>query len=193
MAGGEKTSSAFILPTPPPKQCGVSRAIGPDRQVRQSMRDRYDADRVTFLVVDDDDVAVMAMRRAIRKLGLSNPVEVATDGEVALQRLRKGVERPFIVTLDLNMPRMNGLEFLAEVRRDPALQDTVIFVVTTSDAPKDVTSAYARNIAGYIVKEDTFETLKRALSMIREYTEVVRLPTTAGRPEMELRLTVPAQ
>lgn len=157
------------------------------------MRDRYDADRVTFLVVDDDDVAVMAMRRAIRKLGLSNPVEVATDGEDALARLRLGVERPFIVTLDLNMPRMNGMEFLAEVRRDPELQDTVIFVVTTSDAPKDVTSAYARNIAGYIVKEDTFETLKRALSMLREYTEVVRLPTTAGRPEMELRLTVPAQ
>lgn len=148
--------------------------------------------RVTFLIVDDDDVAVMGMRRAIRKLELSNPIEVARDGEEALERLRgdgeAGVQRPYIVTLDLNMPRMGGLDFLEEVRRDPELQDAVIFVVTTSDAPGDITSAYAKNIAGYIIKEDTFETLKRALAMLRDFTEVVRLPVQTDRPKMELRL-----
>lgn len=152
--------------------------------------------RVTFLIVDDDDVAVMGMRRAIRKLELSNPIEVASDGEDALDRLRgvhgDGVQRPYIVTLDLNMPRMGGLDFLEEVRCDPELQDAVIFVVTTSDAPDDITSAYAKNIAGYIVKEDTFETLKRALTLIRDYTEIVRLPVAADRPRNELRLAAQA-
>ena len=153
------------------------------------------SDRVTFLIVDDDDVAVMGMRRAIRKLNLSNPVEVARNGEEALQRLRENgegqLERPFIVTLDLNMPRMGGLEFLSEIRADQSLQDTVIFVVTTSDAPTDITSAYARNIAGYIVKEDTFETLRRSLSMLRDYTEIVRLPGAVDSSSMELRFSSP--
>ena len=153
------------------------------------------ADRVTFLVVDDDDVSVMGMKRAIRKLQLSNPIEVARNGEEALKRLRAEgdckLKQPFIVTLDLNMPRMGGLEFLAEVRADEKLHDAVIFVVTTSDAPTDIASAYQRNIAGYIVKEDTFETLRRSLAMLREYSEVVRLPAGADAAATELHRALP--
>ena len=72
-------------------------------------------DRVTFLVVDDDDVAVMGMQRAIRKLELSNPVEIARDGEAALAKLRcadGGVSRPYIVTLDLNMLTARGVRLV---------------------------------------------------------------------------------
>ncbi len=148
--------------------------------------------RVTFLVVDDDEVAIMGMKRAIRKLKLSNPVEIARDGEEALAMLRSegdtGVRRPFIVTLDLNMPRMGGLEFLEEIRRDRSLQDAIIFVVTTSDAPKDIAAAYSRNIAGYIVKDDAYQTLKSALGLLRSYTTAVRLPDAPSAPQLELRL-----
>ncbi len=146
---------------------------------------------VTFLVVDDDDVAIMGMKRAIRKLDLANPVEIARNGEEALEMLRRAdacVERPYIVTLDLNMPRMGGLQFLEEVRKDPELQDAIIFVVTTSDAPTDIAEAYSRNIAGYIVKDNAYETLKSALEMLRKYTHVVRLPQTAPSSMLELRL-----
>lgn len=151
---------------------------------------------VTFLVVDDDEVAIMAMKRAIRKLGLTNPVEIASNGEEALEKLRDGsesrIEKPYIVTLDLNMPRMTGLEFLAEVRADQRLKDAVIFVVSTSDAPTDVVAAYSRNIAGYIVKENTFDTLRRAVAMLRDFSEIVRLPLSADSGKAELRLAQPA-
>lgn len=147
-------------------------------------------DRVTFLIVDDD-VAIMGMQRAIRKLDLSNPAEIARDGEEALAKLRSVdelVSRPYIVTLDLNMPRMGGLEFLEEIRKDTKLQDAVIFVVTTSDAPTDIAAAYSQNIAGYIVKDNAYETLKSALDLLRTYTNLVRLPQAGTSTLLELRM-----
>lgn len=145
-------------------------------------------DRVTFLIVDDDDVAIMGMQRAIRKLELSNPIEVARNGEEALEKLKEsdpsGIRRPFVVTLDLNMPRMGGLEFLEQVRTDAALQDAVIFVVTSSDAPKDITAAYARNIAGYIVKDNATESLRSALNLLKSYCSIVRLPEASTELRM---------
>lgn len=153
---------------------------------------KTDGERVTFLVVDDDDVAIMGMKRAIKKLELTNPIEIARNGEEALERLRQAgdgsIGRPYIVTLDLKMPRMGGLQFLEEVRRDRTLQDAIIFVVTTSDAPDDITKAYARNIAGYIVKDDAFATLKSALELLRNYSHVVQFPSGDAPAPAELRL-----
>ena len=135
---------------------------------------------VTFLIVDDDEVSVMSMERAIRKLRLTNPVEVAQDGREALQMLRRtdpdGVRAPFIILLDLNMPRMGGLEFLAEVRLDSELRDCVVFVMTTSDAPDDIAAAYAQKVAGYIVKDDAVDSMRRAMEMLGVYTRIVKLP-----------------
>lgn len=137
---------------------------------------------VTFLVVDDDEVAVMGMRRAIAKLGLANPIEVARNGEEALALLKsRGRDiAPYLVTLDLNMPRMGGLQFLEEVRRDASLRRAVIFVVTTSDAPADILGAYARNVAGYILKDNAFETLRRALELLNSYSGTVTFPLLRG-------------
>lgn len=137
------------------------------------------AEQVTFLIVDDDEVAVMAIKRALKKLRLVNPVEVAKDGQEALDLLRgtksAAIERPFIILLDLNMPRMGGLEFLAEVREDVELSNSVVFVLTTSDAPSDIAIAYEHKIAGYIVKESAFDTVKSAIEMLGAYTEIVSL------------------
>ncbi|MEM1360952.1 MAG: response regulator [Pseudomonadota bacterium] len=139
------------------------------------------ANKVTFLIVDDDKVAVMSIQRALKKLRLLNPVEVAVDGQEALDRLRGETEgeivKPYIILLDLNMPRMDGFEFLEQVRKDWELQNSVIFVLTTSDAPKDIAAAYAHKIAGYIIKDDAFETVKSAISMLNAYTEIVALET----------------
>ncbi len=136
---------------------------------------------VKFLIVDDDLVSVMAIKRALKKLKIVNPVEVAKDGQEALAILRgkdggTQLSPPYLVTLDLNMPRMNGFEFLDEVRRDPLLQRAVIFVLSTSDAPTDVAAAYASNIAGYIVKDDLGDSFVKALDMIDSYSKVVELP-----------------
>lgn len=138
-------------------------------------------DPVKFLIVDDDQVTVMAIKRALRKLKIINPVVVACDGQQALDLMRGECEGdallpPYLVTLDLNMPRMDGFEFLEEVRNDPTLQRAVIFVLSTSDAPKDVAAAYSANIAGYIVKDDLGDSFSRALNMIDTYTKIVELP-----------------
>jgi hypothetical protein len=112
---------------------------------------------VTVLLTDDDKVDSMAVRRAFRQLKLPNRLIEAHSGIEALQWLRgeAGHERivpPYVVLLDLNMPRMNGIEFLDEVRRDPALRTAPVVVMTTSASPEDRTRAYERNVAGYVVK-----------------------------------------
>ena len=138
-------------------------------------------EEVNILIVDDDDVTVMGIRRAITRMKLLNPVRVAKDGVEALDILRgaAGVERllpPYIILLDLNMPRMDGHEFLEHVRADPMLHNAVIFVLTTSDAPDDVTKAYGRNVAGYIVKDDLYDTFNRMLELVERYSRLIVLP-----------------
>jgi len=136
---------------------------------------------VEFMIVDDDDVSIMAIRRSMKKLNLANPVKIAKNGVEALELLRDSVGDdnilpPFIITLDLSMPKMGGLEFLEHIRNDPLFNKLVIFVLTTSDSPEDVSSAYSKNIAGYIVKENATDTLRDALSMLHDYAQLVVLP-----------------
>lgn len=123
----------------------------------------------------------MAIRRALKKLKILNPVTVASDGQDALEILRgvAGKEKimpPFLVTLDLNMPRMGGLEFLDEIRSDPDLCKVVVFVLTTSDMPSDITAAYEKNVAGYVLKDNVESSLTDALDMLSTYSRLVVLP-----------------
>ncbi len=136
---------------------------------------------VNFLIVDDDKVSILAMRRALKKLKIVNPVQIAHDGREALEILRGDagqdkIAPPYLVTLDLNMPRMGGLEFLEEVRKDPQLHNAIIFVLTTSDAPVDIASAYEKNIAGYLLKDNASESLAKAFDMINTFSRIVVLP-----------------
>lgn len=137
---------------------------------------------VKFLIVDDDQVSVLAIKRALKKLKIINPVQVARDGREALDLLQAELNEtptlpPYLVTLDLNMPRMNGFEFLEKVREDPALHRLVIFVLSTSDAPADVANAYDNNIAGYIVKDNLGDSFVKALDMIDCFSKVVEFPS----------------
>jgi len=135
---------------------------------------------VNILVVDDDRVDTLAIRRSFRKLNIRNPIVAAKDGIEALEHLRgeNGREkmRSPLVLLDLNMPRMGGIEFLAEVRRDPLLRPTLVFVMTTSSAMEDQERAYARNVAGYILKYRAGECFEDAIAMLEKYWEIVEFP-----------------
>lgn len=113
--------------------------------------------QVTFLVVDDNDLDVEKIERGFARFNIANPVIRAKDGLDALDYLRgeggrERVKRPYVVLLDLNMPRMNGIEFLEELRNDPELADTSVFVLTTSDHKHDIRDAHQHNVAGYVVK-----------------------------------------
>jgi CheY-like chemotaxis protein len=136
---------------------------------------------VHILLVDDDKVDVMAVKRAFRELKIANPVVVAGNGIEALERLRghNGYEKvppPCLVLLDLNMPRMGGLEFLEELRRDEALRGTLVFVMTTSSAEDDRARAYDKNVAGYVLKHRPGQSFLEAIRMLEHYWRVIEFP-----------------
>lgn len=133
---------------------------------------------MTILLVDDDTIDVMAVRRAFRQAGMEGQIVTASDGVEALERLRDGVsvKPPYLVLLDLNMPRMNGIEFLSVARQDPKINKAVIFVLTTSKAEDDKNKAYGHNIAGYIVKEGSPEGYINTADLLHSYSRIVELP-----------------
>jgi len=136
---------------------------------------------VTFLVVDDDDIDVELLQRAFRKLKIANPIVRAKDGLDALDVLRgtggrEKLQPPFIILLDINMPRMSGLEFLDELRRDESLRRAIVFVLTTSDDDADILKSYEMNISGYVVKARAGRSFEQALTMLDHYWRVVELP-----------------
>ena len=138
----------------------------------------------TLLMVEDDDIDATAIERALRKLRLLNPVRRARDGQEALDMLRAGtIPPPFMILLDLNMPRMGGLEFLQTLRGDTALMDAVVFVLTTSKSDEDVMAAYRKHVAGYLLKQRMDPDFLEAIGLIDHYWRVVELPVPgAGLP-----------
>src|SRR5690606_35160960 len=107
-----------------------------------------------------------------------NPLYVATDGLEALAKLRSGEipKERRLVLLDLNMPRMNGIEFLRELRKDPDLSHTPVVVLTTSAMDRDKFEAYGMNIAGYLVKPVTFDQFCDLMVTLNKYWTLVELP-----------------
>jgi CheY-like chemotaxis protein len=133
----------------------------------------------TLFIVDDDDIDAIALERALRKLRLLNTVIRARDGREALELLRAGkVPSPYIILLDLNMPRMNGLEFLEGLRTDPLLTHAVVFVLTTSKSDEDLVAAYRQHVAGYVFKQHMDRDFLEVVGLIEHYWRLVELPIT---------------
>jgi CheY-like chemotaxis protein len=136
-------------------------------------------DRATnILLVDDDEIDVMNVKRAFQKGNISNPLFVAENGLEALRLLRSGgvPEQNRLVLLDLNMPRMNGIEFLRELRADPALATTSVVVLTTSNEEQDKVAAYNMNVAGYLIKPVTFSNFVEVMITLNKYWTLVEMP-----------------
>ncbi len=130
------------------------------------------------LIVDDDAIDREALLRAFDNAGSEVETHEAEDGVQALEILRGGDDRaplapPYVVVLDLNMPRMNGFEFLAELRRDRRLRRVAVFVLTTSAAPGDIERAHELGIAGYIVKARAMRSLASLVTLLETYPRVV--------------------
>jgi CheY-like chemotaxis protein len=136
---------------------------------------------VHILQVEDDAVDVMALQRALQQRQMTNPLTVARDGIEALEILRGGpahtpLPRPYVILLDLNLPRMNGFEFLHALRTDAALRQAIVFVLTTSQADEDRLAAYQFNVAGYMVKSGAGNKFLRVVTMLEHYWQVVEFP-----------------
>jgi CheY-like chemotaxis protein len=136
---------------------------------------------VRLLHVEDDDICLMGLNRAFKAAKITNPVSFAHDGIEALDMLRgtngrPRLPRPILILLDLNMPRMDGIEFLKELRKDDELKKSVVFIMTTSDADEDKIKAYNLGVAGYILKSNPANAYLEATALLETYWRVVEFP-----------------
>lgn len=141
---------------------------------------------IHILLVEDDDVDAEAIQRAFRKQRIANPFTVVPDGIEALKVLKgedghERLPRPYMILLDINMPRMNGIEFLQALRQDPQLSTSIVFILTTSDSDEDKVAAYAEHVAGYLLKARAGADFLDLIDMLGAYWRIVELP-----PEMSV-------
>jgi CheY-like chemotaxis protein len=137
------------------------------------------ADRaLNILLVEDDEVDVMNVQRAFERNHMTSALFVAGNGLEALEMLRSNripKERRLIL-LDLNMPKMNGIEFLEELRADPELSSTPVVVLTTSNDDQDKVDAFNFNVAGYMLKPVTFAAFCDKMATLDKYWALVEMP-----------------
>lgn len=137
--------------------------------------------QVHLLLVEDDEVDAESVIRGFRKLEIKNPITIAQDGIEALHLLRgdkngSAVSHPYLIVLDINMPRMNGLEFLDELRADARLRNSIVFVLTTSEADRDRCEAYEHNVAGYLLKSRAGEDFTQVIKLLEHFWRYVEFP-----------------
>jgi CheY-like chemotaxis protein len=138
--------------------------------------------RMHIVQVEDNAVDVEAVQRALGQHGFTGEIHVARDGAEALALLRSGtVPRPHVILVDLNLPRMSGIELLHALRHDAALRDSVVFVLTTSTREEDKRACYEHQVAGYIVKGNVGSNFSSFAAMMEAYARVVDLPPAGGR------------
>jgi CheY-like chemotaxis protein len=130
---------------------------------------------LNVVLVEDDEVDVMNVKRAFKKNNISNPLFVASNGIEALALMRDASTptKNRIVLLDLNMPRMNGIEFLRALRADPHLAGTPVVVLTTSNEDRDRVEAFQLNVAGYLLKPVTFTSFVEVMAALNKYWTLV--------------------
>ena len=133
---------------------------------------------LNILLVEDDEVDVMNVRRAFERNHLTNALYVAGNGLEALELLRGNTipKERRLVLLDLNMPKMNGIEFLEALRADPELAKTPVVVLTTSNDDQDKIDAYNFNVAGYLLKPVTFSSFCERMATLDKYWSLVEMP-----------------
>lgn len=154
--------------------------FGASRFQRRTPVTTNSARDLTILLVEDDDVAAESVMRSLKKMGVDFPVVWVEDGLEALAVLRgqhptKKVHRPLVTLLDLNMPRMNGFEFLQALRSDSQLKNEVVFVLTTSNNDADQMRAYQEQIAGYMVKSAVGPQFSKLAQLLLSYEQAVSL------------------
>jgi len=134
-------------------------------------------DAKPILLVEDDNVDVMTVRRALKDLHVVSQLVPAGDGEEALEYLRgKDNAKPRIILLDLNMPKMNGTEFLRIVKADETLKTIPVVVLTTSSSEQDIVRSFELGAAGYMVKSVDYKKFMEIIQAIDLYWNLSELP-----------------
>jgi CheY-like chemotaxis protein len=142
--------------------------------------------QIDVLLVEDDEGDILMTREAFEFYKIHNPLHVVTDGEQALHFMRRtgpfaDAPRPGLILLDVNLPRLSGLEVLAELKADPELSVIPVVMLTTSQAEEDILRSYRLHANAYVSKPVDFENFIEAIRQIDDFfMTLVRLPTDGG-------------
>ncbi len=137
-----------------------------------------------ILLVEDDCVDAMTVKRALKELKRLNPLIHKTNGQEALEYLRdESNERPYVILLDLNMPKMNGIEFLKIVKADDALKSIPVVVLSTSNEECDIAESYKLNVTGYVVKQIDYKKFVETIRTIDRYWSLSEMPNRGRNHE----------
>ena len=130
-----------------------------------------------IMLVEDDQIDVMSVKRALQELNVTNTLNVVGDGLEALEFLRDPANAsPCIILLDLQMPRMGGIEFLQVIKHDDVLKSIPVVVLTTSDEDQDKVASFKLSVAGYIIKPVDYRQFVEAMRTIRLHWTLSELP-----------------
>lgn len=130
-----------------------------------------------ILLVEDDQVDVMTVKRALKEIRVINPIVNLENGEEALKYLRdSGRVKPCIILLDLNMPVMNGIEFLHEMKSDDSLKRIPVVVLTTSEEQQDKVRSFDLGVAGYIAKPVSYRQFVEIMRTFNAYWTISEVP-----------------
>lgn len=130
-----------------------------------------------ILLAEDDSIDAMTVKRALKDLNVTNQLVHTTNGEEALEYLRNGSNsKPCIILLDLNMPKMNGIEFLRVAKADDYLKGIPAVVLTTSTGDQDKIESFKLSVAGYIVKPVDYKKFVEAIKTLNLYWTLSELP-----------------
>lgn len=130
-----------------------------------------------ILLVEDDQVDIKTVMRALKEIRVTNPVVNRENGEEALHYLRDPAsEKPCIILLDLNMPIMNGIEFLEVVKHDAELKRIPVVVLTTSEEQQDKVSSFDLGVAGYMAKPVDYRQFVEVMRSIDAYWTISEMP-----------------
>ena len=131
-----------------------------------------------ILLVEDDLLDIMTLKRGLRDINAKNPLHVTNDGESALDFLRDSNNPvPALILLDLNMPRMNGLEFLKILKSDPDWCKIPVVILTTSQEDQDRLASFELSAAGYIVKPLEYPAFVEKLQILYQYWRLSEIPS----------------
>lgn len=130
-----------------------------------------------LLLIEDDQVDALTIKRALTELGIDSQVIHMTNGVDALDYLTANASTlPRLILLDLNMPRMNGIEFLRELKADPDLMHIPVVVLTTSKEEQDITGTFQYGVAGYMIKPLDYSQFVNVIQAITRYWDLSAVP-----------------
>jgi CheY-like chemotaxis protein len=136
--------------------------------------------QLPILLVEDDEIDTETVKRILRREQITNPLFCVHDGVEALEALNKkngnAIPQPCVILLDINMPRMNWLEFMEQIRNNKELKKNITFILTTSARNEDMVMAYDLSVAGYILKEN----MGRLIEMLGRYCQINELPANGN-------------